>query len=182
MNWFDYFTYDATTGDLIWQPRPREHFPFTKGWRMWNTRYSGSVAGSKSYAHLSKRPHRIAINIRMPDGSRINDGAHRIIWEMFNGTIPKGMMVDHEDGNPFNNLLSNLRLATPGQNCMNGAMRKTNKARIKGVRIHRNGKWEARIRINRRLISIGFYDFKCLAAVAYAKSALRYHGPFARFA
>ena len=36
---------------------------------------------------------------------------HRIIWEMFNGPIPKGLTIDHIDRNKQNNLISNLRLA-----------------------------------------------------------------------
>jgi hypothetical protein len=36
----------------------------------------------------------------------------RLIWETFNGVIPKGKVVDHIDGNVFNNALTNLRLTT----------------------------------------------------------------------
>lgn len=43
----------------------------------------------------------------------------RVIWELFNGDIPEGMIIDHKDGNTLNNKPSNLRLATPSQNCFN---------------------------------------------------------------
>lgn len=36
----------------------------------------------------------------------------RLIWETFNGVIPKGKVVDHIDGNVYNNALTNLRLTT----------------------------------------------------------------------
>ena len=36
----------------------------------------------------------------------------RLIWETFNGVIPKGKVVDHIDGNVFNNALTNLRITT----------------------------------------------------------------------
>ena len=36
----------------------------------------------------------------------------RLVWETFNGVIPKGKVVDHIDGNVFNNALINLRLTT----------------------------------------------------------------------
>jgi len=33
---------------------------------------------------------------------------HRIIWEHYNGSIPKGFDIHHKDGNKFNNDISNL--------------------------------------------------------------------------
>lgn len=41
---------------------------------------------------------------------------HRIIWETFNGEIPRGMEIDHIDCNKQNNALSNLRLVTHSEN------------------------------------------------------------------
>lgn len=34
----------------------------------------------------------------------------RLVWTTFYGEIPKGKLIDHIDGNAFNNALSNLRL------------------------------------------------------------------------
>lgn len=44
---------------------------------------------------------------------------HRLIWEAFNGEIPQGLEVCHEDCNRDNNMLSNLQLLTHTQNCRN---------------------------------------------------------------
>lgn len=44
---------------------------------------------------------------------------HKIIWEAFNGEIPKNGIIDHIDGNRQNNKLSNLRLVTQSQNILN---------------------------------------------------------------
>ena len=43
--------------------------------------------------------------------------AHRVIWVMFNGEIPKGMYINHINCNPSDNRIENLELATPQQNC-----------------------------------------------------------------
>lgn len=45
--------------------------------------------------------------------------AHRIIYIIEHGNIPDGLLVDHVDGNPFNNSISNLRLATESSNMQN---------------------------------------------------------------
>jgi hypothetical protein len=37
---------------------------------------------------------------------------HRYIWELFNGTIPKGYDVHHKDHNKDNNEINNLELLT----------------------------------------------------------------------
>lgn len=47
--------------------------------------------------------------------------AHRIIWEMHNGPIPEGMLVDHIDRDVYNNRIENLRLATRQQNNANSS-------------------------------------------------------------
>jgi hypothetical protein len=58
---------------------------------------------------------------------------HRFIWELHNGTIPDGYVIDHIDNNPLNNQLSNLRLATRHQNSMNKSKQKNNTSGYIGV-------------------------------------------------
>jgi hypothetical protein len=41
---------------------------------------------------------------------------HRVVWEAFNGEIPKGMDIDHIDGDPSNNCLNNLQVLTHSEN------------------------------------------------------------------
>jgi len=41
---------------------------------------------------------------------------HRLVWEAFNGTIPKDMQIDHIDNNKTNNKLSNLQLLSVQDN------------------------------------------------------------------
>ncbi|WEU68294.1 HNH endonuclease [Escherichia phage vB_Ec_Tarrare] len=44
---------------------------------------------------------------------------HRVLWELTHGSIPKGYTIDHIDGNPTNNNIDNLRLASYSENNMN---------------------------------------------------------------
>ena len=44
---------------------------------------------------------------------------HRLVWETFNGPIPDGLEIDHEDTHKDNNALSNLILCTHKENCNN---------------------------------------------------------------
>lgn len=41
---------------------------------------------------------------------------HRVVWEAFNGNIPKGLQIRHLDGNKQNNALSNLAVGTQSDN------------------------------------------------------------------
>lgn len=50
------------------------------------------------------------------EGVRKNCHTHRAVWEAFNGPIPKGMVINHLDGNKYNPALSNLECVTPSQN------------------------------------------------------------------
>jgi hypothetical protein len=42
---------------------------------------------------------------------------HRLMWEMFNGSIPVGHVVHHKDGNVRNNNIDNLELMTRAEHC-----------------------------------------------------------------
>ena len=77
---------------------------------------------------------------------------HRLIYEVYNGTIPKKMEIDHIDNNKLNNHISNLRLATHSENNCNVNVRIDNKIGYKNiyyntkrkdyyVRISKNGKY-----------------------------------------
>ena len=49
-------------------------------------------------------------------GIRKDAKVHRLVYESFNGPIPKNMTVDHIDENKYNNHYTNLRLLTPSEN------------------------------------------------------------------
>jgi hypothetical protein len=51
---------------------------------------------------------------------------HRMIFIYHNGEIPSGRLIDHADGNPLNNRITNLRLATYSENSWNRKANKNN--------------------------------------------------------
>jgi HNH endonuclease len=104
--------------------------------------------------------------------------AHRLAWLYMTGSWPSAE-IDHIDVNPSNNRFSNLRLATRAQNSMNKKVQLNNTCGFKGVR--KNGtRWEARIRIEGQLVSIGQFVTPEMAHGAYVVKAQEIFGEFAR--
>jgi len=58
--------------------------------------------------------------------------AHNLVWEIFNNRIPNGL-VDHIDGNPFNNRIENLREASYSINARNVKISPRNTTGVVGV-------------------------------------------------
>lgn len=58
---------------------------------------------------------------------------HRIIWYILKDDDPVGFVIDHIDGNSFNNKIDNLRKVTQKENSRNTGFNKNNKTGYKGV-------------------------------------------------
>jgi len=80
-----------------------------------------------------------------------------VVWALTHGAWPTNQ-VDHIDGNRQNNAPSNLRLATPGQNCQNVSKARGKSSRFIGVSWDkRECKWVAYIKIDRKLRNLGYF-------------------------
>ena len=89
--------------------------------------------------------------------------------------------VDHQDGDGLNNQRNNLRPATRQQNMRNGFKRAGCSSQFKGVCwAKREAKWVAKIRVNKRLLHLGYFIQEHLAAAAYSDAAKQFFGEFAR--
>ena len=80
------------------------------------------------YYRTGKKKQAINISIR-----GTNYQVHRIIWALVYGSIGDQEMIDHIDGNPFNNRIENLRIATPAINSRNAVRRSNNTTGYTGV-------------------------------------------------
>jgi len=150
------FDYNPVTGSLTWRISPANRVKV------------GDEAGTVSCGYR---------RVRIKNKPYL---AHIIIWIWMKGRLPK-RKIDHRDGNGSNNKWSNLRMATSTENQRNTKLRKDNSSGVKGVSFHkRYGKWAAYITINKKTITIGFFDSVEAAAEARRNAALKHFGEFAR--
>ena len=82
--------------------------------------------------------------------------ASRLIWIMHFGEIDKGMFVDHIDGDSSNNLIENLRLLSPTENCRNN--KRFRLGHTPGVRFRAKlSKWVAYTKLNGKQHHVGYF-------------------------
>lgn len=101
---------------------------------------------------------------------------HRLVWESFNGSIPKGMHTDHVNRDSSDNRLENLRLAEVHQNAYNS--RRRSRSPYKGVEKMKY-KFCCRLQLGKTRIYKGNFNTAEEAALEYNRLALQYHGEFA---
>lgn len=97
--------------------------------------------------------------------------------------VPRGVEVDHVNGDGLDNRRSNLRPANRSQNCYN-MRRRRNRSGYKGVRFHstthRAKPWYATIKACGEQTFLGYFSTAEDAARAYDEAAIKIHGRFAR--
>lgn len=98
---------------------------------------------------------------------------HRLVWLYHYGKWPTAQL-DHIDRDKRNNRIGNLREATNAENLQNRLPAKGGVSfdKRKGSR-----PWRARIMVNGRSISLGYYDTRDEAEAEYNRAKLAYH-PF----
>lgn len=112
--------------------------------------------------------------------------AHRLAWLYVHGVWPSDQL-DHINRDRDDNRIANLREATNQQNSVNRLVLKNNRLGVKGVGIstirkRKAQRFRARIRVNDRLIHLGYFSTPEAASAAYQAAAVRYFGEFARTA
>jgi hypothetical protein len=106
---------------------------------------------------------------------------HRLVWLKVNGVLPNGC-IDHINMNRSDNRICNIRIASFSENSRNRKAQSNNTSGYKGVTFHKStGKFHARICVDGRRISLGYFVSVEDAAIVYQKAAKEYHGEYARF-
>ncbi len=117
-------------------------------------------------------------NAKTDSGEKISVAMHREVLGLTAGDKRHG---DHIDPNrTLDNRRSNLRIATAYQNTLNSRLNVNNRLGIKGVSRHGHG-YQARIRIDGKLIYLGRTKTPEEAHELYKHAAAKHFGEFARF-
>ena len=119
-------SYDPVTGVLTWLERPREHFRSIHRQRVFNTRYAGLVAGTRSCSGYRM------VEL-MFSGTRCLVRGHRIAWVLSTGAWPLNE-IDHINGDRCDNRFKNLREATRGEQLQNQKLSNETTAALLGFR------------------------------------------------
>lgn len=160
--------YDPGTGIIKRKPRPLKSFKAGPRQRnacaAWNSRFAGkaiTLIDANGYLKV-----RVAGKVFL---------GHRVAFALHYGRWPEAN-VDHDDGDPGNNRIENLRDASQSQNMKNRKRPRNNKSGVVGVQwLRRERKWQARIWADNVELSLGqFSEFE--DAVRARKDAEKLHG------
>ena len=158
-------------GDLVWKQRPRHHFGTQHGQDVSNC-YAGRVAG-----RLTKDGY-LQVGVSYC-GKVTLMAVNRIIWTMYNGTIPDGYLIDHWDTYKSNNKIENLRLALISDNAHNANLSVRNTSGVKGVCWDKkHGAWEVKLSANCKSRRIGYFQTLQEAEIAVKNARLEVHREF----
>ena len=119
--------------------------------------------------------------LKNESGNQKMHTVHRLVATTFLKNPENKPVVDHIDGNPKNNHLSNLRFATTAENIRNHKVSSRNTSKVTGVHFETKSKrWRVTIMINYKRIHINYFDDFEDAKNARIKAEEKYFGEFKR--
>lgn len=136
---------------------------------------------------VNKAPHTYYAQSKL--GTRKNISLHTFILNP-----PKGMVVDHIDGDGLNCLNSNMRICTVAQNSKNRRKKECYTSKYRGVhysirhtkyttksgesKLYKSEGWVAQIKCDGKYKKIGVFKTEKEAAERYNEYAKKLHGEF----
>lgn len=155
----DILSYDPKSGEFTWLVTPSGRAK------------RGDVAGCVSAAGRGRVEIRIKGRLYL---------AHRLAWFYCHGEWPS-QFIDHIDGNPSNNKMENLRIATLAQNNQN-RMKKPNSTSVwKGVSWDRQrSMWACQLSEGKKHLHRTYHTDERDAAEEYIFASLKHFGEFTR--
>ena len=106
---------------------------------------------------------------------------HRLVASTWTPNPFEKRCVDHIDGDRTNNHHENLRFATHMENSRNRKKQNNASSIYKGVFFKTaRKKWEAQIKINKKVKFLGHYESEKEAAKAYNEAAVEHFGDYAK--
>lgn len=91
-------------------------------------------------------------------GGQRTEYLHILVATELFGPLPRGVQVDHKDGDRLNNAPDNLRLATPTENARNRKRHGNNTSGQPGVSwCNRRKMWWARVTVNYEQRMLGYF-------------------------
>ena len=148
------FRYDYETGVLYWRRRVNSRVP--------KTLEAGTQRKSSGYLYVQVHGRLYPV--------------HRVVMLMCYGFYGEGLEVDHINHVRNDNRLVNLRFVTHGENMRNKSVSSKSTTGVTGVDFSKaHKKYRARIRVNRKLIFLGYFDTLEAAAAARAEANLKFN-------
>jgi hypothetical protein len=167
--------YDPDTGIFLWRKRPRSHFVSDRGRHQWNIKLAGKPAGSRLNGAYGK----VYWCIRVVGHIWL---AHRLAWLVMHDVDPWPDEIDHIDGDPLNNRITNLRPATRSQQSANSRRQSGGTITgVKGVTISSGRKilrYDARVTVNGVTHYLGCFPTIEKAAEVCRVERIKLHGEF----
>jgi len=155
--------FDEATGEYFWKERDASLFKNERRISCFRSRF----VGKKLFTKPTRHGYGAAIVLGY------SFLAHQIVWAFHHGEWPK--MIDHINGDRFDNRLENLRECTPSENQKNKAMLARNTSGRIGVTWNRQRrKWYSSIRVENKYIFLGSFHSLDDASDARARAEKLY--------
>lgn len=162
----DVVTANPDAGIMVWKSRPRDHFASDQTFKAWNIKYPGKPAFAVETGAGYLCGYLFDVKIK----------SHRAMWAYVHGRWPDGFL-DHINGNPSDNRISNLREATRFQNAKN----RRPHGIVPFIGVHRHGsRFLAQVQSESVVVWKQTFDNPITAAMARDDVAVVHHGDFAR--